>query len=205
MAGYDVRVFDLDGGRLCLDFANTLSASDGDLLLAYADLVTFAEESHLVTPDDAQWLRETAPRYAGDAEAAMQDAYTLRAAIYATFSAVANGGGPDAEDLAMLNYAVAAAMAHARVVRDGDGGYRWGWDAQLQLGTPLWEIARSAAELLISPEDRGRVRQCGGAGCRWLFLDTSKNRSRQWCSMRSCGNRQKARRHYQRVRTLRDA
>ena len=39
--------------------------------------------------------------------------------------------------------------------------------------------------------------------CFWLFLDTTRNRSRQWCSMTSCGNREKARRHYQRQRAQR--
>jgi len=46
----------------------------------------------------------------------------------------------------------------------------------------------------------GRVRECDGAACTWLFLDQSRNRSRRWCSMESCGNRAKARRHYHRQR-----
>ncbi len=49
----------------------------------------------------------------------------------------------------------------------------------------LHAIARSAAELLISPE-LGRVRQCADTidGCGWLFLDTTRNRSRRWYDMR---------------------
>jgi predicted RNA-binding Zn ribbon-like protein len=42
------------------------------------------------------------------------------------------------------------------------------------------------------------VGECEGEGCSWLFLDTSRNRSRRWCSMEDCGNRAKARRHYER-------
>ena len=64
----------------------------------------------------------------------------------------------------------------------------------------LWPISRAAADLLVSDTERRKVRQCGAGDCEWLFLDTSKNRSRQWCSMQCCGNREKARRHYQRVR-----
>ena len=37
----------------------------------------------------------------------------------------------------------------------------------------------------------GRVKLCGADDCRWAFLDTTKNGSRNWCSMRSCGNRAK--------------
>src|SRR3989442_8269959 len=67
----------------------------------------------------------------------------------------------------------------------------------------IWPIARSAADLLTSDEQRQLVRECGAPDCLWLFLDTTKNRSRQWCSMQSCGNREKARRHYQRLRAQR--
>jgi predicted RNA-binding Zn ribbon-like protein len=38
-----------------------------------------------------------------------------------------------------------------------------------------------------------RLKVCQEDGCRWAFLDTSKNRSRAWCSMRVCGNRTKTR------------
>jgi predicted RNA-binding Zn ribbon-like protein len=38
-----------------------------------------------------------------------------------------------------------------------------------------------------------RLKVCQEDGCRWAFLDTSKNRSRNWCSMRVCGNRTKTR------------
>ena len=59
----------------------------------------------------------------------------------------------------------------------------------------LWPVAHSAAELLIS-DDLDRVKQCADdRGCGWLFVDTSRNRSRRWCSMESCGNRAKVQRH----------
>jgi predicted RNA-binding Zn ribbon-like protein len=47
----------------------------------------------------------------------------------------------------------------------------------------------------VSP-DVGRLRHCLNDQCGWLFMDDSKNGSRRWCSMRSCGNRAKAQRHY---------
>ena len=63
----------------------------------------------------------------------------------------------------------------------------------------LWPVTRSAAELLVSGE-LSRVRTCANDTCGWLFMDTSKNRSRRWCDMNDCGNRAKARRHYARKR-----
>ena len=62
----------------------------------------------------------------------------------------------------------------------------------------VWPVARSAADLLTS-DLLSRVRRCeDDRGCGYLFIDTSRNRSRRWCSMESCGNRAKARRHYAR-------
>jgi predicted RNA-binding Zn ribbon-like protein len=38
------------------------------------------------------------------------------------------------------------------------------------------------------------VRLCADASCAWLFLDTTRNRTRRWCDMKECGNRNKVRR-----------
>jgi predicted RNA-binding Zn ribbon-like protein len=45
-----------------------------------------------------------------------------------------------------------------------------------------------------------RLKRCPGPGCGWLFLDHSKNGSRRWCAMATCGNRTKGRRHRARQR-----
>lgn len=59
------------------------------------------------------------------------------------------------------------------------------------------EVVRSATELLTS-EDLSRLRSCDADDCDWLFVDRSRNRSRRWCDMNTCGNRAKARRFYER-------
>src|ERR1700716_2032791 len=58
-ASREQYVFDLDGGRACLDFANTLgsSSSSTDHLTDFADLVAFATQSDLLASPDADWLR----------------------------------------------------------------------------------------------------------------------------------------------------
>jgi len=38
-----------------------------------------------------------------------------------------------------------------------------------------------------------RLKACRASDCRWAFVDTARNHSRAWCSMASCGNREKAR------------
>jgi predicted RNA-binding Zn ribbon-like protein len=58
-------------------------------------------------------------------------------------------------------------------------------------------VALSALALL-EPAKRRRIRIC--ANCSWLFIDKSKNGSRLWCDMSVCGNRRKAKRHYEKKR-----
>jgi predicted RNA-binding Zn ribbon-like protein len=198
-------VFDLDGGRACLDFANTRGSSPSatDHLIDYADLVAFAAQSDLITPRDAEWLQAEAQRDPATASAVLARAKKLRAALREIFGALAADQNlPDA-DLNVLNVELAAGLAHARVVPTHAGdGFQWGWTGR-NLDVPLWPITRSAADLLTSADERGLVRECGAEDCVWLFMDNTRNRSRQWCSMQSCGNREKARRHYQRVRARR--
>jgi predicted RNA-binding Zn ribbon-like protein len=64
---------------------------------------------------------------------------------------------------------------------------------------PAWAAALEAARILTSPEESARVRQCADDECGWFFLDTSRNRTRRWCSMKVCGNRNKVRRFYERT------
>ena len=193
-------VFDLDGGRLCLDFVNTHSRRTGEHLATYADLLAFAQQSGLLAQAERERLQAEADRRPEQAATLLARARRLRAALYGVFSAVAAGHQPNAADLEVFNADLASALSHARVA-SADDGFVWEWAGGRAAGleAPLWEVLRSAADLLTSPDVR-KVRECGGADCRWLFIDTSKNRSRQWCSMQSCGNREKARRHYERVR-----
>lgn len=58
-----------------------------------------------------------------------------------------------------------------------------------------FETALGLSALSLVPADmHRRIRIC--PNCAWLFLDRSRNRSRTWCDMAVCGNREKARRHY---------
>ena len=205
MASDPLFAFELDSGRLCLDFVNTSSRSSGEHLHSYADLVAFARQAGLFSPDDAAWLTAEGERDPHAAAGVLRRATNLREALRAIFSAIAADGRPSSADLALLNADLANSLPHARVLPSNlkNGGYVWGWHGR-NMDAPVWPISRSAADLLVDDQDRPRIRTCNAPDCAWLFVDTSKNRSRQWCSMTSCGNREKARRHYQRLRAQRD-
>ena len=60
----------------------------------------------------------------------------------------------------------------------------------------VWnEFQRAEAAELFSRPEPLPLKRCIGRNCGWFFLDTSRNKSRHWCSMTDCGNRAKARRH----------
>jgi predicted RNA-binding Zn ribbon-like protein len=194
--------YHLNEGWLCLDFANTAnwhaSSVPVEELTSYPVLLEWARGEGIVSPEEAEGLLAEASRNPQAAEAALERAIALREAIYRIFSALAHDRPAPPEDLAFLNGVLAEKLDGLWVV-GGASGFGWGWRADPRsLDWFLGPIARSAAELLTSPA-LARVGQCADdRGCGWLFLDLTKNHSRRWCSMESCGNRAKVMQHYQR-------
>ena len=193
----------LVGGRLCLDFVNTVhnyrSVDPRDDIGSYSDLASWSRRADIVDEVETRLLNREALRRPAEAMAAIEKVRHLRKALYHIFSAIAEGRQPGRKDLAILNTAVSEAFVQSQIVPRADK-FVWSWnDEDRVLHRVLWPVARSAADLLIAG-DLSRLRQCEGDDCTWLFLDTSKNHSRRWCEMKVCGNRVKARRHYQRSR-----
>jgi predicted RNA-binding Zn ribbon-like protein len=158
---------------------------------------------HAGALDDAQaerLLQAAASRPAA-ARTSLAAAVTLREAIYRVFAAIAHGATPADADLDRLRHAYAGAMRHARL-RPGPDRLAWTWDEEA-LDRAWWPVARSAVELATAgPLDR--VKRCAGpSGCGFLFLDTTKNRVRRWCSMGECGGQVKASRQTARRRAAR--
>jgi predicted RNA-binding Zn ribbon-like protein len=177
------------GGRVCLDFANTVdwrtSASPQELIPDYATLLTAA-----VTR-----LRARGAHRAAAAGAVLDDAHALRIEIWQ--AAIALSGGRPAP-LQPFNRRLAALPAQPPLVRSGTR-YVLGLPGKA-LDEPLWPVLWSLTALLSS-EDGARVGSCRAEGCGWFFVDESPNRSRMWCSSDVCGNRERARRAYDKRRS----
>lgn len=192
--------FEFDSGHLALDFANTkdwhASQTPQEKLNSYADLVAWGQQAGLVSTEAAARLRLFALEQPRDSLNTYQFAIQLREALYHIFSNQYANLPLAPSDLATLNSVVQQAMAHLRLT-PVNGVMQWEWDTSLESANLiLWPVARAAAELLTSPR-ASLVRECeDDRGCGFLFMDQSKNHSRRWCSMESCGNRAKARRHY---------
>lgn len=202
----------LIGGRLCLDFINTVDgrksdssqsrSSDsamGDKLLEYSDLVAWSRHSGILTATEADRLLQVSKRQAREAKDVFDRAIALRESLYRICKSTMMGRRPHAVDLETLNGELRRARSHERLTHEAKE-FRWKLvDREAALDPMLWSIAQSAAELLTTG-DLSRLRECSSEECGWLFEDTSRNRSRQWCDMQNCGNRAKVRRYRKRVR-----
>lgn len=198
----EAPTFDFAGGRACLNFANTLSGTrerPSERLVAYADLVSWSVEAGILNETQASQLHERARRHPKLAAIVLRHATALREAIFRIFDAVHQGRQPPKQDLDQFNQRLRRSFSHVRIT-PGSDRLSYGWEEGAALDRMLWPVVESAAELLTSDEVK-RVHRCGAAGeCDWLFYDDTRNRSRRWCSMKDCGNRAKARRHYSRLK-----
>jgi predicted RNA-binding Zn ribbon-like protein len=203
-AAHDLSSYAWVGGHIALDFANTLSGAKtgnpSSHLQDYQALLDWAQQADLIGPIGRKNLSAGSPQAQA---AAYKESLALNLSLRALFSAAARHEVLPQEALDHLNALVQKTAAWRRIAACDDEGRKvsCGWDFQ---GAPpvavLGPIVWRAVELLESgPLDR--VKECGSDDCGWMFLDTSKNRSRQWCSMQTCGNISKVRRFRERKTT----
>jgi predicted RNA-binding Zn ribbon-like protein len=186
----------VDGDRV-LAFINTLSARPTEApierLDSYEALAVWAREQHLVSAAAADRLIAQSRRHPHQAAAVLSRAKDFREALNGLAEAVDAGRQPPADVLHTISQCLAAAYANGRLVPH-EGTLQWIASAEDDLERVVWEIGRAAGRLVIS-ERLGRLRACAASDCGWWFTDDTKNRSRRWCDMKSCGNREKVRRH----------
>ena len=191
------REFQLLGGHPALDLVNTLDwrfRAEGpeELLATYGDLVSFAEQSKLLTTKEARRLERAAPAE-GEAQRALKDVRGLREALSDVLYVRLDGKRPSAASIEVLERTFKMARS-IQELRWSSDGVRWEWPAaENGHELVLLKLAQSAEEFLTTGT-LGNLRACAKPDCRWLFVDTSKNHTRRWCDMKLCGNQMKARR-----------
>jgi predicted RNA-binding Zn ribbon-like protein len=195
-------VFEFVAGHLALDFVNTVdwrgdAARRMDRLVRPRALVLWGRKAGVISVAQARALNTVGDRDMRQAVLALQRARRLRELLARVFAATVRGAPPSRSDLRRLNAFTSAALRRRRLELSG-ADYAWGWSTRGRaLDSILWPIVLAAADLLTPPA-RSHIRSCAAHDCGWLFLDTSRNGTRRWCTMRSCGNRAKARRFYAR-------
>ena len=188
------------GGRLCLDFVNTLDWRGTDtpqeFLITFQDLVCWSHHVGICSQLESDQLCQVAERSNAEAGVVLKRALKLREVIYRLFTTSIAHQGPVAEDLAVFNKELGRLMKASQIIRIKDG---YAWESagdKMKLDWVLNPIIHSAAEILVSDELK-KVKKCADPACGWLFIDVSRNQSRRWCDMKDCGNRAKATKFYQ--------
>jgi predicted RNA-binding Zn ribbon-like protein len=184
------------GGDPALDLVNTVGDDRvPDPLDDYRSFVAWAARVSAIDEEAAHRLTDRGAHRPAFAGRALKEARALRSILDAVFrplaiattSALPDGGAA----VAALVARAGAAVERARLEPGEDGMFRLAWYGD-HLERPLWPLAVAALDLLRNgPLDR--LKAC--EDCPWLFLDTSRNRSRRWCSMDDCGSRSKMRRY----------
>ncbi|PZG16544.1 hypothetical protein C1I95_17275 [Micromonospora craterilacus] len=197
----DVTRMRLVGGNLALDFINTragppVGSPDDDVLTGYPDLIAWGGYAGALTEAEAAALRRLAHDDPRGAHAAFARSLRTRTYLDEIFRALAADRSPSTSALAQLRDDEADGLRHARL--DRGRTFVWTWRDDHTLDRPLRPVVHAAAQLLTTGQ-LNRIKGCGG--CRFLFNDESKNRSRRWCSMDDCGTTEKIRRYVAARRT----
>jgi len=198
--------FKLAGGHPALDFINTVRdwtvPEPQDYLGDFADAVRFGEAAGVLTRADALRIRGRTPRIE------LTRLRELRVLLRRIFQKGLSGEEPSRTDLGKLSadLAEAARATRLRVAAQTQPSAQVPMRREItaeKAGVALLRlrIVEAAVALLVS-DAMLRVKSC--PTCGWFFLDISKNRSRRWCSMDTCGAVAKSRRYYRRSKERAD-
>ncbi|WP_411145235.1 CGNR zinc finger domain-containing protein [Streptomyces sp. x-80] len=179
-----------DCGRICLDLVATTSGPPAERLTGPEPLTAWLVGAGVVPHGaplegvDGHWVARFR---------------SLRELLRRVVHDELRGRAADT-DLVLLNTAAAAAHPPAvRAVRTEDGSLARAFPGPPDCAGLLAAVARDAVGLLTDTVARGQLRQCAGANCTLVYLDTSRGRRRRWCSSEVCGNRERVARHRRRT------
>ncbi|MEU8353667.1 BTAD domain-containing putative transcriptional regulator [Streptomyces sp. NPDC048845] len=177
------------GGHPALELCNTYAGwggpeqPGGEWLRSYRTLAVWAGHLDLAEDWVVTGLLKRARQHPGEAEDVLREAREFRTRLYACLT-----GPGDARAFKAVAAVVEDAARPAVFTRDEDGLGRWRLPPAVGLRLPLLAAARAAGELLADPR-RFTVRACPSEECGWLFLDSGGRR--RWCSIATCGARQR--------------
>jgi predicted RNA-binding Zn ribbon-like protein len=194
-----LETLEIIGGALCMDFVNTINSRqhpEHEYLTSYPELANWGAKIGVLSTEQNHRLQKQAKQDEKTAEHALKKAIDNRELLFRLFVKLAKGSEPNKQDMTDFTKVYGEAISSAQLVREEDRfSPRWKLDQNLE--ALLWPIIYSAGEILFSKEVN-QVKEC--PSCGWLFLDTSKNQTRRWCSMNTCGARDKMRRYHGKLR-----
>ncbi|WP_086852892.1 CGNR zinc finger domain-containing protein [Amycolatopsis kentuckyensis] len=165
------------GTVLATSFTATLTERCGDAV------------ERIPTPQRlADWLAVTGLAVDSCTPAQLERARELRESIHAAATAAALREALPASAVEVIN--ACSVEGRAAAVLTPDGTRRWRLSSPSRVEDALGVIAADAIAILAGERD-GKLALCASPTCQAAFFDTSQSRTRRWCDMNTCGNRQK--------------
>ncbi|MGK3208802.1 CGNR zinc finger domain-containing protein [Amycolatopsis sp. MEPSY49] len=165
------------GNVLATSFTGTLSERRGDSV------------ERIPTPDRlVEWLAVSGLAVESCTTAQLELARELREAIHAAATAAATQNALPAAAVQVINDR--SAQGRAAAVLTPEGERRWRLSSPSAVEDALGVIAADAISIIAGERD-GKLALCASPTCQAAFFDTSQSRTRRWCDMNTCGNRQK--------------
>lgn len=189
------------GNHPCLDLINTQLIVKGepkDLLESVDDLCSWLRQARLLTASQGEFAQ--AHPHNEKAEFLLERARTFRATLRILAERVAAGKAVPDSAVGTINQFLAQRPGYTELVRTKEGFKRRFHSLATQPMELLAPLLETASDLLGSGRLRF-IKKCANAACILYFLDTTKNHTRNWCSMQLCGNRMKVAAHYRRSRS----
>ncbi len=191
------------GGHPALDLVNTVSwRHDTDRwrenLAVPLDLLTWAHRAGVLHEHHLTAMRFAMAEDPKTAERVLRRVHDLREQLYHHLADCIDDRGREQQigGGSPLHRAFADAIAASNLT-----GTPARWTLEARAPLDITRVLALHALDLVQTMPPDRLRRCDDDGCGSLFLDTTRNHSRRWCSSGDCGNRDRARRHYTRKRT----
>ncbi|ADB33096.1 protein of unknown function DUF1470 [Kribbella flavida DSM 17836] len=134
------------------------------------------------------WLEANGLAVDSCSTAQLELARELRESVHVAATAAALGDTLPAAAVRVLNDCSAQGRAAAYLTPEGERQWRLGPASRVE--DALSVIAADAISMIAGERD-GRLALCASPTCQAVFVDTSQSRTRKWCDMNTCGNRQK--------------
>ncbi|WP_199547102.1 ABATE domain-containing protein [Streptomyces sp. N35] len=165
------------GTVLATSFTGTLSERHGDLV------------ERIPTPRRlVDWLAVSGLAVDSCTDAQLELARELRESIHAAATAAAIDDALPAPAVQVINDFSAQGRAVAILTPEGER--QWRLNSTSRVEDALGVVAAGAISIIAGAR-HGRLALCASPTCRAAFFDTSRSRTRKWCDMNTCGNRQK--------------
>jgi len=189
------------GNHPCLDFINTQMIVNGkptDVLESFDDFISWLIQADLLTKVQADAAR--AELNHKESILLLEQAKRFRTTLRELAARIVACKPIPTSIVTVINQFLSQRPGYPQLVQRKSGFEQRFHSAAAPVHNVLVPLAEAASDLLCRG-DFALIKKCGNPACILYFYDTTKNHTRNWCSMQVCGNRMKVAAHYQRKRS----